>query len=1292
MEAADGTLDGIARPRLSEAVAGAIAQGSKTIDGMEAGLREALTTIEAAVTRSHEALGTRRAAVALIDAVEKQLDKAKRQAADLFARQRNALGTVNFALFGRTGAGKSSLLEAFLRGDGGSISPGQSDHTTEVRSETWHGCRFIDTPGTNGWSQRRDLLETRARVAVETADVVLLCFDNQNQQVGEFEKVGAWVREYGKPVIAVLNVRNQHWRRTRSVATARKRRDLSQGVRDHAGNIEAELASLGIAGAPVVAISAQRAAFARARGDYAGPSAKACAILLKEVGADRLAAESNFHILEEVLVTALVDHADALRLGMLRAQMRKLLGDLLLSVRECAKAAVIQAGVEDRLVDSLFAVIGYPAEGSAGREALREGGEGHDLLSLAEHSRGGAYDARSHGRLARFARQRTIAEIGLLRARSLADAEEAIASTFERGKDLPAEEFAARVYSSDKVLAACERVASEAADMLRCETGLLVEDARIDLEAIGSIGRSIAGGAGGWRRKGGYAVAGTGVALGGLSTVLGAMAVTSSATIVGLPASLALGVASFLTGAAGMVAGWFGGSQRRKAEEAKQRAWSEAIATARRSVNETYDGFADRIAEAVSSLVLESSGQVLSDVLSRTCALWTLARECERTGVELERLVEAVPVVEDPQWAIGEAADDVAAKLHLPSRLGALLGEDWITDPEGLSDERDGLGERVARPAVHDALVPPLAELQEFGDLVASSVVAGAGAAWLLETERCLADDPEAARSLGELAEIARRRRYRLQLFGDYSAGKTSFAKRLLVEAGLPVPPTAEVRANPTTASTHLYELGPIDLVDAPGLQSTNEEHGSSALRACPDASMVLLLLQPNLLVGDTAQLELLLRGDRARGLAPKLQRTVFVVHRSDELGADPRLAPDEYAKRCERKSLELRRALLSRGLEIGSNPVLFMSADPYQLVGDDRDVRPVDYDRFRSWDGFAGFREAIAGMAERHPSGGADISVLEGGLARLGSLDAEALRRLDELTSRRQTLECLGRLLDEVVREGGRLGAEQRAELERLVEDEASARLEAVAGAVGEAELAEAARRLATWGGDPAFADEVARWQAAAAAATDDWFRRSADVLGRAMRAPRFASAALAGGRSFDASLLMNKKGGWSGRLARLVAQPLKGATPKIVYQAGKAMKVVFRPWGAVKLARTLGRVGVVTGVVASVLEVADLYGSWKSEKRRRAFRQSLRGEVRRSAQEILKTLVEGTNGPIFYLNAIELQFRTALDDLRADQVALASEVTMIEARRARYAARAAAAWAALESTDQGSAAIGAS
>ena len=57
-----------------------------------------------------------------------------------------------------------------------------------------------------------------------------------------------------------------------------------------------------------------------------------------------------------------------------------------------------------------------------------------------------------------------------------------------------------------------------------------------------------------------------------------------------------------------------------------------------------------------------------------------------------------------------EAADDVAAKLHLPSRLGALLGEDWITDPEGLSDERDGLGERVARPAVHDALVPPLAD------------------------------------------------------------------------------------------------------------------------------------------------------------------------------------------------------------------------------------------------------------------------------------------------------------------------------------------------------------------------------------------------------------------------------------------------------------------------------------------------------------------------------------------------------------------------------------------------------
>jgi hypothetical protein len=83
----------------------------------------------------------------------------------------------------------------------------------------------------------------------------------------------------------------------------------------------------------------------------------------------------------------------------------------------------------------------------------------------------------------------------------------------------------------------------------------------------------------------------------------------------------------------------------------------------------------------------------------------------------------------------------------------------------------------------------------------------------------------------------------------------------------------------------HVYEWEQFDLVDTPGLQSTKGSHSDVALDAYPDATAIIYLLQPNLLVGNTMGIERVLKGDRAAGLVPKLDRTIFVIHRSDELG-----------------------------------------------------------------------------------------------------------------------------------------------------------------------------------------------------------------------------------------------------------------------------------------------------------------------------------------------------------------------------------------------------------------------
>ena len=125
------------------------------------------------------------------------LTEKKIEAESRFTRQRDpGFATFNLVLFGRTGAGKSSLIEALSSGNGEPISQGESDWTTDVRDVYWRSSRLVDTPGIGGWgrSGSRAELEARAEAAVADADVVILCFDTQSQQDGEFSKIAQWVR------------------------------------------------------------------------------------------------------------------------------------------------------------------------------------------------------------------------------------------------------------------------------------------------------------------------------------------------------------------------------------------------------------------------------------------------------------------------------------------------------------------------------------------------------------------------------------------------------------------------------------------------------------------------------------------------------------------------------------------------------------------------------------------------------------------------------------------------------------------------------------------------------------------------------------------------------------------------------------------------------------------------------------------------------------------------------------------------------------------------------------------
>jgi len=262
------------------------------------------------------------------------------------------------------------------------------------------------------------------------------------------------------------------------------------------------------------------------------------------------------------------------------------------------------------------------------------------------------------------------------------------------------------------------------------------------------------------------------------------------------------------------------------------------------------------------------------------------------------------------------------------------LGEDWIADPVGLT-QAEGTAKGVRTTAYDPGFFDRLFDgLKGIFEQVTEGLTPGSGGRWLDGAlERC-AGDPVALQALAELQEIAADGRPRIHLVGDYNAGKSSFIKRLLLDAGSEVPPSLEIRANPTTDRAREYDWDGVRLIDSPGFQSGEATHTEHALQIFPDASAVIYLFQPNLVLGDDSHLIKVLQGSRELGLVPKKERTFFVVNRSDELGIDPETDPKAYSQLAGRKKTELSLALGARGVQVDPGAVFCMASDPFGLVG----------------------------------------------------------------------------------------------------------------------------------------------------------------------------------------------------------------------------------------------------------------------------------------------------------------------------------------------------------------------
>lgn len=1204
-----------------------------------------------------------------------QLNETEAKVGDLFNRQYAALQTFNIVLFGRTGAGKSTLISAMTRGNGASVSQGESDWTTRVEPLEWHSCRIYDTPGINGWgrTERRTDLEARAREAVEIADFVLVCFDSQSQQADEFSKLAAWVQTYRKPLIAVLNPRNPVWRLPPRVPVGSARSNLSRAVREHASNIRDELAKIGLSGVPVVALSSKRALFARASLPFRGPDELSLQAQRKQFGVEQLEEWSGFSRLENLLVQAVSRHAAALRLGALNDQLRGVLSELGLGLHEIeGEARQAAETIEKDLLGALLKLLGYPPKDDPGRRRpfMRAN---RDVLAELEQRRSGAFQAPVEGEFRQLVRQRLDAELGSLRSRSLQNAEECVVGAFESGSSLSADAVRRASFNEAEMRRTAESVLAEGARFLEKRVDLAHRDTTLDLKIL-ARGAAVDGDAGtGWKYSS-WAVKGGGI-LAGAAGALGALAVANIWNPLGWGAAVAAGVA-FVGSVAATIFGWLGGKARRTAETKRLAARRQALAEVRRNVHEVYDKFRDEVLSEAQKHAVAASGELLTTPIEQALLLRHVQHHCMVLRAEIDQLTGGLPETGYPQALLWRTATDVelAAFPDDPNRSRMYwLGEDWVSDPVGLTQ-----AEGTARGARTNAYDPGFFDrlfdgLKGIFERVTEDLRPGSGGNWLAGAlERC-AGDPVALQALAELQEIAVDGRPRIHLVGDYNAGKSSFIKRLLLDAGSAVPPSLDIRANPTTDRTREYDWDGVRLIDSPGFQSGEATHTEHALQTFPDASAVIYLFQPNLVLGDDGHLIKVLQGDQELGLVPKKERTFFVVNRSDELGVDPETDPEAYGQLAGRKKMELSLALRARGVEVDPRAVFCMASDPFGLVGNRADVDASAFDPYRAWDGFGHFMSEFRRARGPLLRAGADRSVLEGGIARLSRLEARQTAEIGQLTDQDGAIGRLQMQINETISEGARLGGKHRTDLERLVTEHAAGFRDEVLAEEDPEQLKLKAERLEQWWNDEALQVELLQWAKKAAEELNAWRERSFEAIERRLESAEFRAAFADHADAAPDSPDAKKGKSWFREAFDKVGRGMGGATRDVVYKIGKALGFKFKPWGAVKLAKALGKVGVVVGIVGVAWDIADLFLAERRNAKREEARQKIAAFLRESVPRVVETVTQGSEEDPGVLRHLEATTRV-LRELEAKQAenraGLAAQLSAARKRLSAYAA----------------------
>lgn len=108
----------------------------------------------------------------------------------------------NITLFGKTKAGKSTLMEILTHGDGAHMGKGGQRTTRDVRSYDWKGMSVTDVPGIDAYGGQED--DSKAEEAAIYADLILFMI-TAGQPEGTEADWMVKLKKMDKPILCICN-------------------------------------------------------------------------------------------------------------------------------------------------------------------------------------------------------------------------------------------------------------------------------------------------------------------------------------------------------------------------------------------------------------------------------------------------------------------------------------------------------------------------------------------------------------------------------------------------------------------------------------------------------------------------------------------------------------------------------------------------------------------------------------------------------------------------------------------------------------------------------------------------------------------------------------------------------------------------------------------------------------------------------------------------------------------------------------------------------------------------------